>query len=157
MLGWRVYNWLWKYIYLHDKTTFGSSLPFSYCCVFCCVVLSFAMIINLLMWADARNTRGQQEGDGYAAWLLDWLLPLGFSVRAKAHVLLSLGFCLRHYYSTLYLASWCASFIRPLSNWDICRSDIILYFSCFLCYIVWHILYLALLNKWDVTNIITFT
>jgi len=33
---------------------------------------SFAMIINLLMWLDARNTRGQQGGDGSVAWLLDW-------------------------------------------------------------------------------------
>jgi len=27
----------------------------------------FAMIINLLMWADASNTRGQQGGDGSVA------------------------------------------------------------------------------------------
>jgi len=40
--------------------------PSVICCVFCCVVLSFAMIINLLMWADARNTCGQHGGDGSA-------------------------------------------------------------------------------------------
>ena len=28
----------------------------------------FAMIINLLVWADARNTRGQQGGDSFAAY-----------------------------------------------------------------------------------------
>jgi len=35
--------------------------------VFCCVVLSFAMIINLLMWANAWNTCGQQGDDGFVA------------------------------------------------------------------------------------------
>jgi len=43
-------------------------------------------------------------------------------------------------------------FYSSLSHWDICRSDIILFYSRFLCYTVWHILYLALLNKWDVTK-----
>jgi len=56
----RIYDWLMK--------SFGSSLPFCFCCVSCCVVLPFAMIINLLMWADARDTRGQQGGDGSAKW-----------------------------------------------------------------------------------------
>jgi len=32
-----------------------------------CVVLSFAMIINLLVWAEARNTRGQQGGGNSVA------------------------------------------------------------------------------------------
>jgi len=67
MFGCFVCWWLWKRIRLLDEIILCSSLPYFYCCVFCCVVLSFAMIINLLMWADARNTRGQQGGDGSAA------------------------------------------------------------------------------------------
>ena len=46
-------------------------------------------------------------------------------------------------------------FYSSLSHWDICRSDIILFYSHFLCYTVWHILYLALLNKWDVTLMVS--
>jgi len=43
------------------------ALPF---CLFDCFVCGpspFAMIIDLLMWADVRNTRGQQGSDGSAA------------------------------------------------------------------------------------------
>jgi len=32
-----------------------------------CVVFSFAMIINLLMWAEVRNTHGHQGDGGSAA------------------------------------------------------------------------------------------
>jgi len=52
---------------LHDKTILALAYPVVICCVFYCVVLSFVMIINLLMWTDVRNTRGQQGGDGSAA------------------------------------------------------------------------------------------
>jgi len=67
MLSWYVYMGLWKYIWLYGWNLLCSSLLYFRCCVFCCVVLSFAMIINLLVWVDARNTRGQQGGDGSAA------------------------------------------------------------------------------------------
>jgi len=58
---------LWNCIWWYEWNLLCSSLPYFYCCAFCCVVLSFAMIINLLMWADTRNTRGQQGGDGSTA------------------------------------------------------------------------------------------
>jgi len=51
---------------LHDKNLFGSSLSFCLLYVLWCGSL-FAMIINLLMWTYARNTRGQQGDDGSAA------------------------------------------------------------------------------------------
>jgi len=35
MLGWCMYIWLWRYVWLHDKTTFGSSLLLFVCCMFC--------------------------------------------------------------------------------------------------------------------------
>jgi len=57
-------------IVIHQYPTFlllCSSLPYFRCCMFCYVVLSFVMIINLLVWANARNTHGQQEGDSFAA------------------------------------------------------------------------------------------
>jgi len=61
--------WYGEYIFDRmDVIYCALAYPTFICCVFCCVVLSFAMIINLLMWADARNTRGQQGGDGSAAW-----------------------------------------------------------------------------------------
>jgi len=67
MLGWRMYNWLWECIWLYDNTIFGSSLPF-YCLLYvlCVWFYLFAKIINLLVWVDARNTCGQQGGDGSA-------------------------------------------------------------------------------------------
>jgi len=65
MLECFMYCWLCKCIRLHDEIILCSSLPYFYCGVFCCVVLYFAMIINLLMWAYGRNTRDQQGGDGF--------------------------------------------------------------------------------------------
>jgi len=51
---------------LHDKNLFGSSLSFT-CLIALYVVFStLVMIINLLMGADARGTRGQQRRDDYA-------------------------------------------------------------------------------------------
>jgi len=52
---------------LYDKLFSTLALPF---CLFDCYVCGsslFAMIINLLMWADARATRGQQGNDDSAA------------------------------------------------------------------------------------------
>jgi len=60
MLGWFECMVLWNYIWFNGWTLLCSSLPYFLCCVICCVILSFAMIINLLVWADARNTRRQQ-------------------------------------------------------------------------------------------------
>jgi len=61
---------------------FGSSLPF---CLFDCLVCcssTVAMIINLLMGADARGTRGQQRRDGFAAHStrVGLLVSLSFSL-----------------------------------------------------------------------------
>jgi len=67
MLVWRMYDGLWICIWLSWCNDFVcSGLPYFCCCVFCCVVLSFAMIIDLLVWAETRNTHGQQ-GDGNSA------------------------------------------------------------------------------------------
>jgi len=49
------------------KLFLALAYPSVICYVFYCEVLFFSMIINLLMWADTRNTRGQQGGDGSAA------------------------------------------------------------------------------------------
>jgi len=62
-----VYGIVNIYIWWYGWNLLCSSLPYFRCCVFCCVVLSFAMIINFFVWADARNTRGQQGGDSSAA------------------------------------------------------------------------------------------
>jgi len=48
------------------KNIVGSSLSFS-CWLFICRVLIFAMIIKLLMGADARDNRGHQGRDDSAA------------------------------------------------------------------------------------------
>jgi len=50
-----------------DDMILCSSLPYFCCCVFLSVVLLFAMIINLLVWAETRNTRGQQGGGNSTA------------------------------------------------------------------------------------------
>jgi len=86
MIRWYMCIGLWRCIWLHDKYILGSSLPFC-CCVFCCVGFSFAMIINLLMWADARNTRGQPGGDGLLLSRLDLSFYFMSFARAMAHVL----------------------------------------------------------------------
>jgi len=46
---------------------FRSSLPFCLFDCFMCGLSPFVMITNLLMWADARGTRGQQGSDDSAA------------------------------------------------------------------------------------------
>jgi len=45
---------------------FALTYPCLFDCFVCCSS-TFAMIINLLMGADARGTRGQQGRDGSAA------------------------------------------------------------------------------------------
>jgi len=52
---------------LYDKTFFYASLPFLLVCMFCVWFSLFVMIINLLMWANARTPPGQQgNGDSVA-------------------------------------------------------------------------------------------
>ena len=95
MLGWFECMILWDYIWFYGWNLLCSSLPYFYCCVFCCVVLSFAMIINLLMWADARNTCGQQ-GWFHRIVSMGWTLFLnGFSLGLWPM------YCLMLHYSTL--------------------------------------------------------
>jgi len=65
ILVWCVYNGLWICIWFHWWNGFGSSLPFA-CLMSCVWYFSFAMIIKLLMWAEARGSRGQQ-GNGDSA------------------------------------------------------------------------------------------
>jgi len=55
-----------KYILLHDKIFLALAYPCLFDCLVCCSS-TFAMIINLLMGADARGTRGQQGRDDSAA------------------------------------------------------------------------------------------
>ena len=43
MFGWHMYNWLWEYIWLYDKSIFGSSLPF-------CLFVVLCMVLLLLWW-----------------------------------------------------------------------------------------------------------
>jgi len=50
---------------MYDKSFFALAYPLVY--VFLCGFSLFAMIINLLMWADARNTHGQRKDGGSAA------------------------------------------------------------------------------------------
>jgi len=51
---------------LHDKIFLALAYPCLFDCLVCCSS-TFAMIINLLMGADARGTRGQQGRDDSAA------------------------------------------------------------------------------------------
>jgi len=51
------------YVQLHDKNLFTLAYPSACLYVLCVIFLLFVMIINLLMWADARTFRGHQ-GDG---------------------------------------------------------------------------------------------
>jgi len=41
MLGWCMYVWLWRYIWLHDKNLFGSSLPFA------CLIALYVILLPL--------------------------------------------------------------------------------------------------------------
>jgi len=68
-------------------------LALAYPCLFDCVVCrssTFAMIINLLMRADARGTRGQHGRDWFRCIVyLGWTSCfVGLFFRAMAHVLL---------------------------------------------------------------------
>ena len=47
ILGWCMYIWLWKYTWLRDKTTFGSSLPF-----YLFVVWSICAVLLFLQWSS---------------------------------------------------------------------------------------------------------
>ena len=84
-------------------------------CLVCCSS-TFVMIINLLMWADARSTRGQpgrNDSAAQSAWVGHRVL-FGIFVKAMAHVLLypfilyllllAFGSCIWY-----VLTSWCAS------------------------------------------------
>jgi len=88
-----------------------SSLPYFLCCVICCVVLSFAMIINLLVWADARNTC-RQQGDGDSAAKSAWTsLYFRMSLsRAATHVIVRLYIYVPwlSYLLVFSWAPWCA-------------------------------------------------
>jgi len=67
MIGWYIFIGLWNSMDLYDKMFYTLAYPFVCCMSRLCGSSLFAMIINLLMWTDARNTRGQQGGDGSAA------------------------------------------------------------------------------------------
>jgi len=49
------------------KLILALAYPSVVCCMFCGVVFSFAMIINLLMWAEVRTPRNRQGDRGSAA------------------------------------------------------------------------------------------
>jgi len=66
MIDWHMYLGIWNCMYLYDKQF--SALAYPLLVWLLCVWFSlFAMIINLLMWADARNPRSQQENGDFAA------------------------------------------------------------------------------------------
>jgi len=67
MIDWCMYLGLWKCMQLYDKPF--STLAYAFCLLYVlCVGFSlFAVITNLLMWADARTPRGQQSNGGFTA------------------------------------------------------------------------------------------
>ena len=92
MLGWIECMILWNYIWLNGWNLLCFSLPYFCCCVICCVVLSLAMIINSLVWADARTPADNRVVIGLLHNLC-WLDFISWWVffRAWAHVLFMLS------------------------------------------------------------------
>jgi len=78
MLGWYMFIGLWRYIWLHDKNLFGSSLPFA-CLIALYVVLLLLRWSSIYWWEQMREVlvvnRGEMisphslHGLGFMFWM----------------------------------------------------------------------------------------
>jgi len=104
-------SWLWKYTWLHDKITFGSSLPF------CCLLYVLYVSFSLLRWSSTcwcEHMRGTPVVNkevmvpllSHLGWiLLLWAFFWGYDPCTS----LSFNFLfwlVLHFVSGLVLATW---------------------------------------------------
>jgi len=83
MLGWCMYNRLWKCIWLLDKTIFGSSLPF--CLLYVCLVWFFSFALSSTCWCEQMRgtpvTNREEMISLHSLPGLNFMFYLGFSLR----------------------------------------------------------------------------
>ena len=113
MLGWCMKSWLWKYIRLHDKTTFGSSLPL---CCFCMFYMCGSPFCDDHQLVDVSRCE-EHPWSTWRWWFRYLAIWAGFYYFGLSFwgydpcTSLSFNFLfwlLLHFVSSLVLASWCA-------------------------------------------------